>query len=525
MKRYISILTIIVILLSVVGCKGDTKDPVNIIYSIHDTVTAFDPQIAKTDSSILIAKNIFEGLIRLDENNSPYSELCTDFTVSQDGLTYTFKLKENLKWSDDSPLTSNDFKFGIERSLDKATGSDFASLLFSIKNAEAYHNGEVAVEELGIETPDDYTLIFTLSQLDNGFLYALSTPAAAPCKKDFFEETRGKYGLKADKLISNGAFYLHSIKDSYIRLKKNQNYVFAESVKADNIYIYTNEDADKAETEFLNGNRDVIIYDGANISKFTESKNTVSAFSDSVWGVAFNLNDEIGKNKDFRKMLYHALDSSVISPTLNDKYELADGIILPSSNLDGLNYRNSSNFSVFDFDIEKARIYYKKFIKTIDGYMPKIDMIYQKSDDFKETVSNIPYKCQSSFDIYINPTALESEEFNSRISSSDFQLAFISIKPHSTEALDMLICFTDTENLLGFKDDNFNLLVDSINGNSGDQAIQIIESCEEYIIRDKTVFIPIAFENNYFISSKDIQGLKTKQSKSEIDFRFVTKQN
>ena len=523
MKRYISILTVIIILLSVAGCKSDKKDPVNIIYSISDSVTAFDPQIAKSDSSILIAKNIFEGLIRLDENNSPYSEICTDFTVSQDGLTYTFKLKENLKWSDGTPLTSNDFRFGIERSLDSATGSDFASLLFSINNAESYYNGEVSVEELGIETPDESTLIFTLSQIDNGFLYALSTPAGAPCKKDFFEETRGKYGLEADKLISNGAFYLHSVKDSYIRLQKNENYVFAESVKADNLYIYTNEDSDKAESEFLNGNRDVIVYDGADIDKFTDSKNTVSAFADSVWGVAFNLNDEIGKNPDFRKMLYHSIDSSVVSKTLKDKYGIANGLILPSSDLNGTNYRSASTFGSFNFDLEKAEAHYQKFVKTIDGYMPKIDIIYEQNDDFKETVSTIPYKCQSSFDIYINPTALEKEEFDNRLSSSDFQLAFTSIRPHSAEASDMLIYFTDAENILGLKDDKFNSLVGNINSNSVEKAIQVIENCENYIIRDKTVFIPIAFENNYFISSKDIQNLKTKQSKSDIDFRFVTK--
>lgn len=523
MKKIFSLLLAVALTVFVTGCKSNKKEAVNIVYSIQDSVTKFDPQIASNESALMIAENIFEGLVRFDENNAPYSEICENYTVSEDGLTYTFHLKNDLKWSDGRKLTSHDFKFGIERTLLKATRSDYASLFFSIKNAEKFYNGSATSDDIGIATPDEQTIIFHLTNADTSFLSILSSPAAYPCNEEFFNEMRGKYAIGGDKIISNGAFVINKVKDSYVSLRKNEYYAVADKVKPDNVYIYFNEDSETAANNILNGSRDIILYDGANISELQKSGATLYAFPKAVWGILFNLNDDVSKNSDFRKMLYYSLDIDVISRTFSDKYDIATGIVLPSTYVGKNNYRNKSTFNPFDFNMQKSAEHYANFIKSLDGYLPKTDIIYTNETDFKDTVARIVYNCQTDFDIYINPIALEYKDFDEKIRTSDFQIAFASFEPNTSQFSDMLAFFNDKNNSFGFNDEQFNKLSDATVASSPEELTASISRCEEYLVKDKTLFIPVAFENNYFITSKQIDGFKISDSENSIDFRLISK--
>lgn len=101
-------------------------------------------------------QNLFKGLYKLDADGTTYvPAMAESCEVSEDGLTYTFTLREGLLWSDGSPLTAHDFEYSWLRVLNPESASGCASDLWVIKNGEAYYNGECTADEVGVHATDD----------------------------------------------------------------------------------------------------------------------------------------------------------------------------------------------------------------------------------------------------------------------------------------------------------------------------------------------------------------------------------
>ena len=128
--------------------------------------------------------------------------LLSSYEVSEDNRVWTFHLREDALWSDGTPVTSEDFRNTIERALDPASGSGYAVYLFPIENAEEIYNGEADMDSLGVETPDDNTLIF---RLDEACVYFPGSAAASRVYA-FLPDIRGTPRTAAGTKILRPAF-------------------------------------------------------------------------------------------------------------------------------------------------------------------------------------------------------------------------------------------------------------------------------------------------------------------------------
>jgi oligopeptide transport system substrate-binding protein len=176
--------------------------------------------MATDTASVTVIATRFEGLTRLDATGNVVPG-AADWTVSDDGKTYTFTLKDSTwcvlsgaeqdsPWSETIPVTADDFLFAIQRAVDPITGSPVAAEFDLIQNAKAIRTGKKKLSTLGVKTPDDKTLVITLTQADEGFPAALAGTPFMPCNRAFFEYTGGRYGLEKEYVLSNGAFTLAS---------------------------------------------------------------------------------------------------------------------------------------------------------------------------------------------------------------------------------------------------------------------------------------------------------------------------
>lgn len=150
------ILALFLILITIFACnKSDNTEKVLKLHLAEEGST-FDTSLA-TDASVLtITELLQDRLLRYNAESKKYEpSLAQSYEVSEDGLTWTFKLKEGLKYSDGTDLTAKDFKFAWIRALNKDTASQYAYMLFPIKNAQKYNAGEVSEDEVGIEVKDD----------------------------------------------------------------------------------------------------------------------------------------------------------------------------------------------------------------------------------------------------------------------------------------------------------------------------------------------------------------------------------
>jgi len=239
--RPAALLLAALLLLPLAACSKDTGDGKVISYPIDTAPRRLDPAIAGTAEELLVINNCFEGLVRQDADGTLAPGAAKSWEISPDGLTYTFRLREDNRWKPhpaeakqllgeeaynafDTRVTAEDFRFGLARALDPATKSPGADALYAIKNARAVHEGKKRPEELGVEARELFTLVITLERPSATFLYALTHSAAMPCNQAYFEATKGRYGLSPRHLLCNGPLYLSSLGGNLARLRRNDGY-------------------------------------------------------------------------------------------------------------------------------------------------------------------------------------------------------------------------------------------------------------------------------------------------------------
>lgn len=191
---------------ALVLCSCAPED-IDLAYGVAPPVNTADPQLAETEGELLLTRNIFEGLYRLDAKGEPVPG-AAECEVSSGGRVYTFTIREGAKWEDGTPLTADDFAFGLERALSPVTECPGAASLFGIVNAREFNEGRVGFSQVGVKVLSTGTLRVTLASPDPDFPRVLASAAASPCNREFFQSTNGRYGLDKSNVLGNGSFTL-----------------------------------------------------------------------------------------------------------------------------------------------------------------------------------------------------------------------------------------------------------------------------------------------------------------------------
>ena len=171
-----------------------------------DEPESLDPHKVWNSRQIHIARNLFEGLVVLDPKGDVAPGAAESWTVSEDGLTYRFKLRTNAKWSNGDPVTAADFLFAFRRVEDPKTNAEQAEELYAIKNAEEVNAGKLAPAALGVAAPDDRTVEITLKAPTPYFPQVLTLEQAMPVHEKTVQ--LGPDWVKPGRMVSNGAYVL-----------------------------------------------------------------------------------------------------------------------------------------------------------------------------------------------------------------------------------------------------------------------------------------------------------------------------
>lgn len=242
-----------------VGCGSGDSTEGYLVYNLGEDPDTIDPTLNTSVGGSTIISNTFEGLLRLDEHEKAVPGVAEDYDVSDDGLVYTFKLREDAKWSDGEPVTANDFKYSWTRALDKNTAAEYAYQLFYIKNGEKFNKGEVTADELGIEVKDDRTLVVTLEAATAYFPELMAFPTYAPLREDIVSANEEGWANEPETYVSNGPFQLTewTMKDQFV-FKKNDNYWNAKEVKLPGLIMKMVTDENTALASLKSGEFDMI---------------------------------------------------------------------------------------------------------------------------------------------------------------------------------------------------------------------------------------------------------------------------
>ncbi|HEY3217445.1 MAG TPA: peptide ABC transporter substrate-binding protein [Candidatus Eisenbacteria bacterium] len=225
---------------------GDTSPPAEDVFTFNlgAEPEIFDPGLASGQPDGRVCRLLFEGLTREDPRTlEPLPGQAYRWEISDDALAYTFHLRPGLMWSDGTRLTAHDFRWSWLRVLRPETASRYASLIFPIRNAEAFNKGSIRDERLvGIETPDDSTLVVRLKAPTAYFLYLTQFYTSLPVPH-WVVEKHGNRWTRPENLVCNGAFRLVWWRQNdHFEFVPNPRYWNAASVKLDRIVAYAIDD-------------------------------------------------------------------------------------------------------------------------------------------------------------------------------------------------------------------------------------------------------------------------------------------
>ena len=216
-----------------------------------------DPHRGEGVPSSNIHRDLFEGLTIEAPDGAVIPGVAESWEVSDDGMTYTFSLRQTARWSNGDPVTAADFEYGLRRSVDPATLSNYSSVLEPIVNAAEIIRGELPPEELGVEAVDDYTFVIRLNGPTPYLPGLLNHSTTYPIHRGNVEEFGAKF-IRAGNLVGNGAYQLDEwVVQSHIKLSRNVHYWGNDDTSIDEVYYYPTENQDAELKRFRAGELDI----------------------------------------------------------------------------------------------------------------------------------------------------------------------------------------------------------------------------------------------------------------------------
>ena len=517
-KSFALILSVILIFTALSGCNKSKE--AYILYMEFDSAPkTLDPQLASSIAEETVVKSLFEGLIRLDENGKPVPAAAESFTVSNDELTYTFKLRGGMKWSNDDDVTAKDFVFGIERAALKKTKSPYVSSLYSVVGVEEISKGKIGT--LGVKAVDEKTVEIKLKEKNPDFLKVLTTAPCMPCNKKAFEKAKGKYCLEKKYTVTNGSYYLKSWVndgDFSLRVNKNSDYNGKFVSQANAVIFSVGEKSERAE-KIKESNLDLGFID------YTEDESVASTFSKTCYALLINKNSDIGKSA-FRKAIEGSIHRNAF------KNELPAGmcetnILLPDViQKNGVMLNSKGRLYSAEYNPTEAHNLYLSAVKQFGN--PGEVNVLAVDDACSVAVATLTAEgLQQALGVFANVEKVESvADLNEKISVGDYKLAVVPVTAANFDAKDYLslFCSDNPNNIYGISVDEFDSTVKNMNVYDDENATAAKAFYAlERLAEDKS-FIALAKSYEAFGVAEGYKIPKISPFGGVMDFSLIVKE-
>ncbi|XME03843.1 peptide ABC transporter substrate-binding protein [Lachnospiraceae bacterium C1.1] len=365
---------------------------------LETPVESLDPQVAQDGTSFEVLACFTDGLMQMDSDGQAVPAIAESYDVSDDGLTYTFHIREDANWSNGDPVTAADFVFGWQRAVDPDVASEYSYMLSDIgqvKNAAAIIAGEMDKSELGVTAEDDKTLKVELEAPVSYFTSLMYFPTYYPVNQAFFETCADTYATSPETSLSNGAFVLDSYEPAAtaIHLTKNENYYDSDRVKLAGINYQVIQDSQQALMSYQTGELDMTLVNGEQVDQVKDDEAFKAVGAGYLWYVSPNLEVEELNNLNVRLALTNALNRTSIAEDVLKDGSKPTYTAVPmdfAAGPDGSDYAaDQSRYSdVCADDAEKAAEYWTKGLEELGITELSLDMVVD-ADDAPQKVAQV----------------------------------------------------------------------------------------------------------------------------------------
>jgi oligopeptide transport system substrate-binding protein len=479
---------------------------------------SLDPALAQGTHESWILNNLFEGLMKYDATGQIVPGMAKEYTLSEDDLTYTFTLKDDLKWSNGDPITAHDFEFAWKRALDPELAADYAFQLYYIKGAEAYNSGEGTADDVAVKALDDKTLEVTLESPTAYFLDLCSFYTYYPVNKAVVE-SNPDWAKDPSTYVSNGPFTLESWEhNAKIKLAKNENYYDKDSIKLDGIDFDIIEDENTAWQKYEGGEYDILVtLPQAVVAQLKASNNPELNIGSEVGTYYYNLNNEKApfNNKKVRQALAYALDRQTIVDKIAQGGQIAATGVVPPGLLDenGRDYRETTGHFI-EYDVERAKTLLAEGLAeegmTIEDFNAQgFVLLYNTSEAHKKIAQAAQEMWRTSLGIEIGLENVEFQVKLDREKAGDYDISRAGWIGDYSDPMTMLDLWYSTGpfNDAGYNNPEYDRLID-IAKSTADQKVRFDAMREaEAILMEDLPIVPVYFYTQPYAVKPYVSGV------------------
>ena len=528
-----------------IGCgdsssnSGSSSSNQQLVFNLGEDPETMDPTLNNSSGAGTMILNAFEGLMVLDENDQPVEGTAESMEVSEDGLVYTFKIREDAKWSDGEAVTADNFKYSWLRALNKETAAEYAYQLFYIKNAEKFYNGEATAEEVGINVIDEKTLEVTLETPTAYFPQLLAFTTYVPLREDIVSANPEGWATNPETYVSNGPFKLvqWDMKDQLV-FEKNGNYWDKDSVKLESLTFKLVTDDTTAYSELKAGNFDMVNSVPTNEIEPGIEEGLVHV-NPKLGNYYFAIN--VGKQDTLSEDVKEVLNNKLVRQALNlaiDRQEIIDNVgkaeQIPAYSFvpQGITDENGNDFASKEYydpsDMEGNIAKAKELLKEA-GYengngIPTIELMY-KSEGAHKDICQIIQQNWEEIGVNVELTNQEWAVFLNTRQQGDYQIArhgWIGDYIDPMTFLDLWVT-GGGNNDCGFSNARYDELIAAAKVETDSaKRLEMLREAED-ILMDEMPILPIYYYTTVTAANENVKGVRIS-TLGKISFKYAYKE-
>ena len=503
---------------------------------VQQEMPSADLSLATDTISFSALNNVYEGLYRLDADSKPEPAGAAELAeVSEDGLTYKLKLREDAKWSNGEPVTAADYVYGWQRTVSAETGSEYAYLFAPVTNAEAITAGEKDASELGIKAVSDYELEITLTTPTPYYQYLLAFPSFFPQSQAVVEDNGDQYASTSDNAVYNGPFVLAGFDgpgtDTEWSYEKNDQYWDKETVKLDTINVSVVKESSTSLNLFQDGQADDVILTGELAQQMANDEAFVSEPLARTSYIELNQREEDSpfRNEDLRKAISYAIDRDALVTSILGDGSLASTGLIPK----GMTFNPTDNTdfvdeaeSVIEYDQEKAKEHWEKAKEALGIDSLSFEILASDTDSTKKAIEYIQSAIQDTLDgVKVSLSPVPFSVRLDRSNSGDFDVVMGGWGADYADASSFTDLFvTDNSYNRGrWTSEEYDAAVKSsatTNAGNPDARWQDLLDAEK-IIMDQQGVIPVYQNVEAHLRAPKVKGVVSHGAGAQYDYKWA----
>ncbi|PAD34994.1 peptide ABC transporter substrate-binding protein [Terribacillus saccharophilus] len=508
---------------------------------ITDEIPSMDPSKVEDALGIQWVSEVMEGLYRLDENGKPVPGMADgEPEISEDGLTYTFKIKDNAEWSNGEPVTAQDFVYAWQRAVDPATASEYGPYMMGgvVKNATQISSGEMDLEELGVQAEDDKTLVVELEKEVPYFQSMTTFATFFPLNQKFVEEQGDQFGLEPENILSNGPFEMTEWNHSQsMKFVKNETYWDAETVQLEELNLTVVKDTSTGVNLYETGELDRAGLSADFVDQYINDANFITEPEPTVFYLKMNQkrggeDDTPFANENVRKAVAQAINKEdYVNVILNNGSTVIDGL-MPADFVSGPDNKDfrETNGSLLPYDLEAAQAAWEKAKEELGTDEITIEMLGDDGDTAAQTSAYFKDQLEKN----LPGLTVENKQvpFKQRLeldNAQDYDLQVAGWGPDYVDANTFMnLWVTDgANNGMSYSSEEYDALIESANGeHAGDPEARWNDFLEaEKLLMEDAAIAPLYQRSRSALQSPKVQNVFKNASGPDYEYKWAYADN